>query len=120
MLCFGSFCSRLATGADAESLYGTAGAPLCKDAADFLPEREMWAWCDFYAPGASMPDETRQALTAWTCIAFASINLRTRRATVKRVATVDRAGATGVGGIWNAQTCAMEVDKFRPCQKVPE
>ena len=31
-----------------------------------------------------------------------------------------KTGCQGVGGIWNAQTCAMEVDKFRPCQKVPE
>jgi len=92
-------------GADAESLYGTAGAPLCKDAADFLPEREMWAWCDFYAPGASMPDDT-------TCNGHEGCYGGQGWCHCE-----GKTGCQGVGGIWNAQTCAMEVDKFSPEQQ---
>ncbi|CAE7173532.1 unnamed protein product [Symbiodinium microadriaticum] len=91
--------------ADAESLYGTAGAPLCKDAADFLPEREMWAWCDFYAPGASMPDDT-------TCNGHEGCYGGQGWCHCE-----GKTGCQGVGGIWNAQTCAMEVDKFSPEQQ---
>ena len=29
----------------------------CKDDADYTPEKEMYAWCDFYGDGAVLPEE---------------------------------------------------------------
>ncbi|CAE7306963.1 ispH [Symbiodinium sp. CCMP2456] len=88
-----------------ESLYGAGMAPICKDAADFLPEREMWAYCDFYGHGAVLPDET-------TCNDQEGCYGGTGWCHCE-----GREGCLAVGGYWFAQTCTMEVEMFSQEQR---
>mmetsp|Transcript_33401 Transcript_33401/g.77712 ORF Transcript_33401/g.77712 Transcript_33401/m.77712 type:complete len:321 (+) Transcript_33401:59-1021(+) len=91
--------------ADDESLYGAALAPICKDAADFLPEREMWAYCDFYGNGAVLPDEA-------TCNAQDGCYGGSGWCHCE-----GKEGCLAVGGYWLAQTCTMEVEMFSQEQR---
>ncbi|CAE7824541.1 ispH [Symbiodinium sp. CCMP2592] len=109
--------------ADDESLYGAALAPICKDAADFLPEREMWAYCDFYGHGAVLPDEARQPWQkSWQSLACLRL-FAPEEATCNAqdgcyggmgwCHCEGKEGCLAVGGYWFAQTCTMEVEMFR-------
>ncbi|CAE7287511.1 unnamed protein product [Symbiodinium necroappetens] len=76
----------------------------CKDDADYTPEKEMYAWCDFYGDGAVLPEET-------VCNA--------QEGCYGGQGWCHCDGATGcqaTGGIWNAHTCAKEVSQWSPEQ----
>ena len=87
--------------AEEESLYGSSDVFLCKDSADYDPTKEMWAWCDFYSVGVTMPSEAGLHLPAfWQAfsrslhVSWAAQSPRKALATPSRAAMVQRAGAT--------------------------
>jgi len=76
----------------------------CKDEGDYTPDKEMYAWCDFYSDGAVMPEETVcnaqegcYGGQGWCHCA-------------------DRASCEAVGAFWNAHTCAKELSQWSPEQ----
>ncbi|CAE7573918.1 ispH [Symbiodinium natans] len=88
-----------------ESLYGGSSLPpICKDSADFMPEKEMWAYCDMYSAGVVVPP-------ADVCNAQTGCYGDQGWCHCEK-----KEGCVAVGGTWIAQTCAMEMDTFSPEQ----
>lgn len=76
----------------------------CKSSSDFNPDKVMWAYCDFYSNGATMPN-------ASTCQAQNGC-----RGDEHWCDCSDQSSCEAVGGTWQSHTCQKEIDQWSPEQ----
>eukprot|EP00435_Cladocopium_sp_Y103_P046734 s1155_g13.t1 len=74
----------------------------CKSTSDFNADKVMWAYCDFYSNGATMPN-------ASTCQAQDGC-----RGDEHWCDCSDQSSCEAVGGTWHSQTCLKEIDQWSP------
>lgn len=74
----------------------------CKSASDFNPDTVMWAYCDFYSNGATMPN-------ASTCQAQSGC-----RGDEHWCDCSDQSSCEAVGGMWQSHSCEKEIEQWTP------